>query len=105
MNILEKLKKRWDIRSTFQIVVIFFVFSLTGASIVYVKPPVFHLLGIPDHLAWWWQILVWLMVVFPLYYALLLVYGTLLGQRAFFWWFAKKAFKRFVPGGGKSKSA
>lgn len=97
MSILEKLKKRWNIDSTFQIVVIFIVFSLTGASIGFVKPAVFHFIGIPEHLAWWWKILSWLFIVFPMYYALLLVFGTLLGQRQFFWWFAKKAFKRFVP--------
>ena len=97
MSIFEKLKKRWNISSTYQIVIIFIVFSLTGTSIVYVKHPILEVLGIPDHLEWWWKILVWVFIVFPLYYILLLIYGTLLGQRTFFWWFAKKAFKRFVP--------
>jgi hypothetical protein len=97
MNLIEKLKTRWGITSTSQVMVILLVFALTGTSAVYIRRPVFQWLGITHESPFWFRALIWLLTVFPAYNALLLGYGWLLGQFAFFWNFEKKCWGRFLP--------
>ena len=104
MNLLETLKKRWGLDSGYQIIIILVVFSLTGISVVYLKPVLYQYLKVPEDMAIWLKVFVWLFTILPMYYVLLLFYGTLLGQRTFFWWFAKKAFMRFLPTFSKNKN-
>ena len=81
---IEKLKAKWGIKSTLDVVLILVVFSLAGSSIVFVRKPVFSLLDLNDsHFVL--KTIVYLIVVFPCYQAFLLIYGALLGQFAFFW--------------------
>lgn len=98
MRLLEKLKTRWGIESNTQVAIIFFVFSVAGFAIVYVRKLVFSLLGIEAQDPFWLKTIVWLLTIFPLYNVSLLIFGTLLGQFEFFWWFFKKALFRFIPG-------
>ncbi len=42
----EKLKKRWNIQSNFQVVIILVVFAITGSTTVYVKKLIFDLIGV-----------------------------------------------------------
>ena len=94
-NFIEKLKNKWGIKSTVDIVLILVVFSLAGSSIVFVRKPVFNLLDINDsHFAL--KTIVYLLVVFPCYQAFLLIYGTLLGQFKFFWDKEKKLAKWMI---------
>ncbi|MBO6523272.1 MAG: prolipoprotein diacylglyceryl transferase [Balneolaceae bacterium] len=101
MNIFDRLKKRWQIESNWQVIIILIVFSCTGFSAMYAKDFVFNILGVTPDLPLWLRILIWLVTILPLYNLLLIIYGTLFGQREFFWWFLKKTFGRFVPGKGK----
>ncbi|MEH6779269.1 DUF6787 family protein, partial [Maribacter arcticus] len=53
---MQRLKERWGISSNFQLIIIFFVFAITGSSSVYVAKPFLNLIGLqqsnfPD--AWW----------------------------------------------------
>lgn len=83
-NFIEKLKSKWGIESTLDIVLILLVFSLAGSSIVFVRKPVFSLLDLNEsHFAL--KTIVYLLVVFPCYQIFLLIYGALFGQFAFFW--------------------
>lgn len=83
-NIFSKLKKKWGIRRTIDIVFILIVFSLAGMSIVYVRAPVFEVLEIENtHIVI--KTIVYLLVVFPVYQFFLLFFGLLLGQFQFFW--------------------
>lgn len=93
---LEKLKKRWGIRSGWQVLVILLVFALTGFSSMYLKKPVFAWLGITPEDPWWLRTLVWCLTILPAYQVLLLGYGALLGQFAFFWAFEKRMFGRLL---------
>ena len=97
MELLEKLKLRWNIDSNWQVIVILIVFSCTGLTVVYAKEFVFEMLGITSEMPFWFRAFVWLVTILPLYNLLLINYGTLFGQRKFFWWFLKKTMKRFVP--------
>ena len=81
---VKKCKKKWGVDSTLDIILILIVFSLAGMSIVFVRKPVFNILGINDvHIAM--KTAVYLLIIFPCYQAFLLIYGALLGQFKFFW--------------------
>ena len=91
-NTFNKLKKKWGIRRTVDIVFILIVFSLAGMSIVYVRVPVFEVLGIGDtHIVI--KTIVYLLIVFPTYQFFLLFFGLLFGQFQFFWDKEKKMIR------------
>lgn len=89
-----KLKKKWGIRSEFQFWVIMLVFSLAGSSTVYVREPVFDWVGVTADTNFVLKFLLWLAVIFPAYQILFMIWGTLLGQFQFAWWFEKKMLRR-----------
>lgn len=97
---MKKLKERWGITNTWQLVIIFIVFAITGSSSVFVAKPFLHWVGMdlenfPE--SWWGQALYWLLrilIIFPFYQILLVVYGWLFGQFKFFWAFEKKMLCR-----------
>jgi sterol desaturase/sphingolipid hydroxylase (fatty acid hydroxylase superfamily) len=95
-----RLKKHWGIQSTWQLIVIFWVFAITGSSSVYVAKPFLAWIGLsrevfPD--SWWSGWVYWtlrLLLIFPFYQVLLIIYGWLFGQFTFFWNFEKKMLSR-----------
>lgn len=97
MNIIEKLKQRWGIERTSQILIIMLVFACAGFTIVYAKKLVFNMLGVTPAYPFWERALLWLVTVVPLYYVILYSYGIIFGQRDFFTFFLKKSVGRFIP--------
>ena len=101
---MEKLKERWGIKSNYQIIIIFIVFAITGSSSVYVAKPFLALLGLSREsfpAAIWGGMLYWtlrIMLIFPFYQILLVIYGWLFGQFKFFWNFEKKMLSRIGLG-------
>ena len=101
---MQKLKERWGVTSNFQLTIIFIVFAITGSSSVYVAKPFLSLIGLhqanfPD--VWWGSTLYWILrilLIFPFYQVLLVIYGWLFGQFKFFWTFEKKMLKRIGLG-------
>jgi len=94
-SFVNRLKKKWGIANTMDIILILVVFSLAGSSIVFVRKPVFNLLDINNsHFAV--KATIYLLTVFPCYQAFLLIYGTLLGQFQFFWDKEKKMGKWII---------
>ncbi|MEN8789611.1 MAG: DUF6787 family protein [Flavobacteriaceae bacterium] len=101
---MDRLKQRWGIDSNFQLLIILIVFSVTGSAAVYVAKPFLIWIGMskasfPE--AWWGQWLYWLLrilIIFPIYQVLLLVFGWLFGQFRFFWNFEKKMLRRMGLG-------
>jgi hypothetical protein len=91
----EKLKKRWEITSNIQLILILITFSVTGSLSVMVRKPVFEYLSIgPDtHLLI--KIFMSILIITPTYQILLVLVGSLLGQFRFFWNFEKKMLSRF----------
>lgn len=89
-----KLKKRWGVDSNFQVIMILLVFACTGTSVMFVKPFLYGLLGVPEGLELWKRIGIWFLVVFPAYQVLLLFYGTVFGQFRFFWEFELRMWRR-----------
>ena len=90
-------------KSIFQVVIILIVFALTGSSVLFLKGVIFKLLGI-ENITGWRGTGLYLLLIFPLYQILLLVYGFFFGQFSFFWEKEKKlgrAIKRiFVKSKG-----
>ncbi|MFS4468406.1 DUF6787 family protein [Maribacter sp. 2210JD10-5] len=101
---MEKLKERWGITNNFQLLVIFIVFAITGSSSVFVAKPFLNLIGLqldnfPD--TWWRGLLYWtlrILLIFPFYQILLVIFGWLFGQFKFFWAFEKKMLSRMGLG-------
>ena len=93
---INKLKKRWGITSTFQVVIILAVFALTGFSVLFIEEEIVRLLGIPKEKDWWLAVLIFIFITLPLYNAILLIYGFILGQFRFFWNFEKRFFGRMA---------
>jgi len=90
---LERMQEKWALKSAFQTIMVLIVFALTGSTVLFIKPLVFDLVGF-DHIHGIWGILLYIILIFPLYQVLILIYGFLLGQFAFFWNWEKQMAKR-----------
>ena len=108
MTYLDRLKNKWNIQSDRQLWIVFIVFGITGSSSVKVGRPFLTFLGlqpevfedIPMGIALYWFLRI--LVIFPIYQVLLLLFGALFFQFSFFWEFEKKilrrmGLKRFFP--------
>ncbi len=93
---LEKLKKRWNIESNFQVVIILIVFAITGSTTVYIKKIIFDLIQITSETPIVIKMPVYVVVIMTVYNILLLIVGFLFGQFKFFWEFEKKFFSRLM---------
>lgn len=91
-SFLERMKQKWGLTSLLQVILILIVFALTGTTVVWIRPIIFKLLGIEDA-SGWLKTISYLILVFPLYQVLLLIYGFIFGQFSFFWEKEKKLAK------------
>lgn len=94
-KILQRIGKKWGITSRWQLFLIMLVFALAGASVIPARHLIFAMFGFTAETPTVWKILTWLIFVFPLYQAFLLLYGFLLGQFRFFWEKEKRMFSFF----------
>lgn len=90
---MKKLKARWGIESDWQLVVIFVVFAITGSTAAKFAAPITEAIGMtPDMNGWiYWPVRI--LLIFPLYQVLLVFFGWLFGEFAFFWNFEKKMLR------------
>lgn len=91
----ERFKKKWNITSNFQLVLILIIFAITGTSTLYVKEAIFSVLGITSEMDRWLRTILYILIIFPVYNVMLLVVASLFGQFRFAWEFEKKMFSRF----------
>ena len=93
---LNSLKKKWEIKSSFQFLIIMLVFSITGSLTLYIVDPLLLFLNISDdnfsNFQYWF---LRIFIVFPTYQVLLIIIGSIFGQFSFFWNFEKKMLSRF----------
>lgn len=92
-NWSDKLKQRWNLQNTWQVVIILIVFACTGFTVLFLKRPLFAY-WFPDGDKPIWASILYYILIFPIYNAFLLGYGFLFGQFEFFWNFEKKTFRR-----------
>ncbi len=83
MPIVERMRSRWGVGPV-GVVAILTAFALAGMTTLWVKQPVMGYL-LPGVAPGWLQWTIYLIIMLPIYQALLLAYGTLLGQFDFFW--------------------
>jgi hypothetical protein len=93
-SVMNRLKAKWEIESNTQLIIIFIVFAVTGSTASKIAAPVVHFFGIYSET---YPILYWplrIILIFPLYQVLLILFGWIFGQFKFFWTFEKKMLKR-----------
>ena len=83
-TILLRLKKHWGISSNIQVLVILLAFALSGFSTLFSHNYIDELLGIDENTAFWIELLIFALLILPIFNTFLMIYGTLLGQKAFF---------------------
>ena len=93
----ERLKKKWNLNSNFQVLIILFVFSITGSAALYVRKGVFDLVGITEATSLWIKVPLYIVTVVPAYQVIFLLIASVFGQFRFAWEFDKKTFSRFKP--------
>jgi len=90
---ISRLKKKWGVNSALRVILIMIVFSLTGMTVVLVRPIVFSSFGFNEHTPFGIKAITYILLIFPMYQILILVYGALLGQFSFFWEKEKKLIR------------
>jgi hypothetical protein len=95
MSWLQKLQTRWKVDSAYQVFIILLVFACTGFTVLFIKRPLFNSWFGAETLPTWASVVYYILVL-PIYNAILLFYGFLIGQFNFFWDFEKRFFNRIV---------
>lgn len=96
---MDKLKKRWNIHSNFQLTIILLVFSITGSLSVYLAKPLMKQIGLSqehNHPLLFWGVR--FVFMFFIYQILLVTIGAVFGQYKFFWNMEKKMLSRLGLG-------
>ena len=92
---IEKLKDRWKLKNTWQVIVILIVFACTGTTVLLIKRPLFTY-WFPEGEKPLWANIIYYVMILPIYNILLLAYGFVFGQFTFFWNFEKRFFSRIM---------
>lgn len=93
----DRLKRKYDIKSDLQLIIINVVFALSGSVTLFARRGIFDILGIQEHTAFGIKTMAYIGTVVPSYFVILLLTGTIFGQFKFFWAFEKKMIRRFFP--------
>jgi len=91
---MDRLAKRWNVTPG-RVIVILLVFACTGTTVLFLKRPVVAFFIGDGEQPLLFSILYYILIL-PVYNAILLVYGFIFGQFAFFWEFEKRFFKRMT---------
>lgn len=90
----EKLKDHWQLKSGLQVLLVLLTFSCTGFSVLFLKQPLYKLVGITEATPLWLRAGFYSLAILPVYQLLLLAWGFIFGQFHFFWSFEKRMFSR-----------
>jgi len=97
---IEKLKNRWNLQNTWQVIIILVVFACTGTTVLLIKRPLFNY-WFPEGVKPLWANITYYVMILPVYNILLLAYGFVFGQFKFFWNFEKRFFSRIFSKSNK----
>ncbi len=95
MDWIDKLKQRWAINNTWQVLVVLFVFACTGFTVMFLKNPVLGWIDPSFKESIAFTVLYYILIL-PVYNLILLFYGLIFGQFKFFWEFEKRFVKRMI---------
>ena len=95
ISFLKKLQKKFKARSIKHLAIIFIIFSISGSLTLYLSFPIIKFLNITNYFHnYFIQILIRLIIIFPLYQIVLIFVGILFGEMKYFIEFEKKFFKK-----------
>jgi len=97
LGLFKRIKEKWGIESNFQFLLINLVFAVAGSSIVFLRPLIFNALGISPDWPFLLKAFLYILIITPVYFTMLLLTALVFGQFRFFWNFERKMFKRFEP--------
>jgi hypothetical protein len=96
MKQMKKLMTRWNVDTPWQLMVIFFVFSITGSTSVIIGRPFLKLIGVTlENFNPLLYYPLFILFSFLFYQVFLVAFGWLFGQIQFFWTKEKKMLRRF----------
>lgn len=81
---LGRLKKRWNISSNIQLILILAGFAITGTLTIQIRELIFQIFSFGSGTYFLLKILIYLLLVLAVYPVVLLIVGALLGQFNFF---------------------
>ena len=85
---MEKLKNIFKVSSTYQLIVVFIVFGITGSLSLFLSDYILNYLNLEN-------IIISLLLLLIVYQILLIIIGTLFGEFNYFWAMEKKILSRF----------
>ena len=85
---MEKLKNIFKVSSTYQLVVVFIVFGITGSLSLFLSDYILNYLNLEN-------LIISLFMLLIIYQILLIIIGTLFGEFNYFWAMEKKILSRF----------
>ncbi len=85
---MEKLRKVFKVTSTYQLVIVFIVFGITGSLSLFLSDRILELLELEN-------LIFSIFLVLLVYQILLIIIGTLFGEFKYFWAMEKKILSRF----------
>jgi len=85
---MDRLKKIFKVNSTYQLVIVFVVFGITGSLSLVISEYISILLHVDN-------IIMSIISVLIVYQVLLIIIGTLFGEFDYFWEMEKKIISRF----------
>lgn len=88
------MQAKWELKSLWQVVIVLIVFSCTGFTVLFIKGPILDLISGGAEREWWMTV-VYILLILPIYNIILLIYGFIFGQFAFFWKYEQKMLRRF----------
>ena len=88
MMFMDKLKKLFRVSSTYQLIVVFIVFGITGSLSLVISDYISRLFNLDN-------IILSIIFVLIIYQVLLIIIGTLFGEFDYFWEMEKKIISRF----------
>ena len=85
---MERIKKIFKVTSTYQLIIVFIVFGITGSLSLVVSEYLSGLLHLDN-------IILSIIFILIVYQVLLIIIGTLFGEFDYFWEMEKKIISRF----------
>ena len=88
MMFMDKLKNLFRVSSTYQLIVVFIVFGITGSMSLVISDYISEFFNLDN-------IILSIIFVLMIYQVLLIIIGTLFGEFDYFWEMEKKILSRF----------
>ena len=92
---IQNLIKKFNAKSKVHLLVIFFVFGLSGSFALWISSPIMLALDLKNILNNYpLYIFIRALIIIPIYQLILILIATLFGEFEYFWKFEKKILKR-----------